>query len=268
MDNQSTDNSTSQVNDFVGMLSTELQNHPSASKFKGKSASDVFQSYTNLESLINKKQEGLIRIPGENASNDEKKTFYRSLGVPDKPEDYSAPDFEDLYESLPGGKNWKPHQGMDTWFRKQAHELGLTPKQFEKLYKNQIAFTISEQKNINENMKQYTKKIFGDKYDDAIKTANRALDKMTKDQQDQLKNDVGIDPKITMILSTFGKNLGESQSPDGSGSSMASGQTLIELKKRRDEIRNTKEYRNGNAKTPEVIEVNKITQKIVALERK
>lgn len=262
--NQTTDNQTP---DFISMLSPEMQSHPSAVKFKGKGAGDVFQAYTNLESLVNKKQEGMVRIPGADASDDDRLAFHKALGVPEKPDAYGLPDFSDLHESLPGGKDWKPHAGMDQWFRQQAHELGLTPAQFQKLYKSQIAFTIAEQKNISEGLKQHTQKMFGDKYDDAVKAANRALSRMPAEQQKQFADDIGNDPKITMLLYSFGQNLGESQSPDGAGAPMSGVQAIEELKKKREEIRNTKEYRNGTTKTPAVIEVDKLTQQIIALEK-
>jgi len=228
--------------DFVGLLSSESQTLPSAQKFKGKSPDDFFKSYTNLESLVNKKQEGMVRIPGADASDDDRRAFHKSLGVPDKPDAYPLPDFADLHESLPGGKDWKPHAGMDKWFRQQAIELGLTPVQFGKLYKSQIAFQLEEMKAIDKAQEDHIRSSYGDRYDTAIKEAQRAAGRLSPETQQLVKSSIGKNPVITRVLQEIGAKLGESQSPEGAGAPAGNEQEFGSLIENYKQITATKEY--------------------------
>jgi hypothetical protein len=242
--NQGTDNQTTQTTDFISMLSPEMQSHPAAAKFKGKGAGDVFQAYNNLESLVNKKQEGMVRIPGADASDDDRRAFHKALGVPEKPDAYELPDFSDLHESLPGGKDWKPHAGMDQWFRDQAIELGLTPAQFQKLYKSQIAWQVKELQELDKAQADSIRSLYGNRYDAAIKEAQRAAGRLSPETQQLVKSDIGKYPVITRVLQELGATLGESQSPDGAGAPAISN-TRADLQKRLNDISNDPDYWNS-----------------------
>lgn len=262
---QSTDNQTggNQAVDFVGLLSPESQALPSAQKFKGKTPDDFFKSYTNLESLVNKKQEGLVRIPGTDASDDDRQAFFKALGVPEKPDAYSLPDFTDLHESLPGGKDWKPHAGMDAWFRQQAHELGLTPAQFSKLYKSQIAFQINEMKAIDKAQEDHLRSSYGDRYDTAIKEAQRAAGRLSPETQQLVQSSIGKNPVLTRVLQEIGAKLGESQSPDGAGAPAGNEQEFSSLIQQYKDITASKEYKdNKNATVTKALELQAKIQQI------
>jgi hypothetical protein len=266
--NQGTDNQTgSAPADFISMLSPEMQSHPAAAKFKGKGAGDVFQAYNNLESLVNKKQEGMVRIPGADASDDDRRAFHKALGVPEKPDAYELPDFSDLHESLPGGKDWKPHAGMDQWFRDQAIELGLTPAQFQKLYKSQIAWQVKELQELDKAQADSIRSLYGNRYDAAIKEAQRAAGRLSPETQQLVKSDIGKYPVITRVLQELGATLGESQSPDGAGAPMGATQELDELNSKYEKIINSPEYQSGK-KASMVKEAEGLLSRILFLKGK
>lgn len=70
-------------------------NPASLAKFNGKEVIDLARSYGELEKMIGKKQEGLVKLPGEGASEEEIRAFYSALGVPESPDAYeiTPPDF-------------------------------------------------------------------------------------------------------------------------------------------------------------------------------
>jgi len=76
------------------------------------------------------KHEGFVRLPGKDASAEEKMAFYKALGVPEKPEDYGLSS-GDAESNLPEGMYWDDE--FATSFSKTAHSLGLTPSQVQGL---------------------------------------------------------------------------------------------------------------------------------------
>jgi hypothetical protein len=80
------------------------------------------------------KSEGLVKVPGADATPEEVTAYHRSIGVPEKPEDYGvkAP------EKLPDGVSWD--EAMATKFASVAHAAGLTPVQVAKLQEFQVGY--------------------------------------------------------------------------------------------------------------------------------
>lgn len=84
------------------------------------------------------KTEGMLKLPGEAATDDERNAFtaalHKHLGVPEAPDGYGikAP------ESLPDGVSWD--DGMAGEFAKVAHSIGLTPAQVAKLQEFQVGY--------------------------------------------------------------------------------------------------------------------------------
>lgn len=94
-----------------------------------------FKQHESAQSLIGKKTAG-IEIPGEGASEEVTKAFYKALGVPDSAEGYQyAPpdvskepeDFQKVVAEL------SKDDSLVKAMQAQAHKIGLTPKQFTEL---------------------------------------------------------------------------------------------------------------------------------------
>lgn len=89
----------------------------SMSKFE-KGIPDLAKSYAELE----KKQSQAISVPNEKATEEEKALYRKTMGVPEKPEDYKLGDVE-----LPDGIT--TDEAMQAEYLKIAHEANMSDAQ-------------------------------------------------------------------------------------------------------------------------------------------
>lgn len=99
--------------------------------------------YTDLKSFVKAfkdnmtaaraKSEGLVKVPGQDATDEDRAAYYKAIGVPDDPKGYGikAP------EKLPDGVKWD--DSLSEKFAGIAHQAGLTPSQVAKLTEWQVA---------------------------------------------------------------------------------------------------------------------------------
>lgn len=263
-----------QVTDFTTILSKEYQDNPSIALFKGKSPDDFAKAFVNAQSLIGKKTiekipEGMVKVPGDNSTDEERSSYFRAIGVPENPDNYESPDL---------GKDFRKDEKLEQWFKATAHKHGMTPTQFKGLYQD----FVENQKLQVSAVGESTKKLYGDKFDEAMKVANRAVSKLPDEIKKQIEPYIGFDPILTQVLHSFGGLLGESQSPDVGGSSTGSMAELEALIKKANELTYSPDYSNrsvwekANEFQAKAIELGKklgvppyeITRKIVERNRK
>jgi hypothetical protein len=115
------------------------------------------------------KTEGMVRVPGENATPDEIAAYYKAIGVPDKPEDYGLQAPAKLPEGV------QHDAKMEAAFLEKAREMGLNAKQVQALrdfqldYVGQtVAASRAEMAKVVEAEKAELKTKFGDKLDATI----------------------------------------------------------------------------------------------------
>jgi len=84
------------------------------------------------------KTEGLVKVPGQDATPEDRAAYLKAIGVPDDPKGYDIKQ----PEKLPDGVSWD--QGLSEKFAGVAHEIGLTPAQVAKLQEWQVG-SIAEQ---------------------------------------------------------------------------------------------------------------------------
>ncbi len=89
--------------------------------------SDHFKLGEELQS-IKGKIEGTVKVPGENATEQEVLTFRQAMGIPVKPEDYKIER-----PTLPEGMPYD--ELMEKTFRDTAINLNMTPQQVQGIYK-------------------------------------------------------------------------------------------------------------------------------------
>jgi len=102
-------------------IAEDLRTHPSLADFKD--VGSLAKSYVETKALVGKRVDGLVKIPGEQATADEVTAWRKAIGVPEQPDGYTV--------RLPDGVT--VHAETLAAFRKRAHDLGLTPKQAEAL---------------------------------------------------------------------------------------------------------------------------------------
>lgn len=79
------------------------------------------------------KSEGLVKIPGQDATDEDRAAYYKAIGVPDDPKGYGIKP----PEKLPDGVKWD--DSLSEKFAGIAHQAGLTPAQVAKLTEWQVA---------------------------------------------------------------------------------------------------------------------------------
>lgn len=147
----------------------------------------LFDGYKNAQTLIGKKSTG-VEIPGEGASDDAVKSFYKALGVPESPDGYSyqAPDISGEDEKV---KEYLTEAAKDDTFMKamraKAHESGVTPKQFQALAAAVDAWkledaktTVAAAKQQGEQRQAKFKELYGDKAEYVERVAKETFAKV------------------------------------------------------------------------------------------
>jgi hypothetical protein len=196
-------------------LPDDLRSDPLASKYPN--VVELFKGLKEANGLIGKKTEGMVRIPTEQSTPEEKSAFLKSIGVPDKPENYALPKLGDGVTVDPG---------LEKWFRETGHKHGLTGNQFSALVAD---YTALEQQQLQQSVSALQAH-YGDKYGDAVKAANAALGKLPKDMQDIVNK--SRDVTVFYVLEQFGRLLGEDAFPLGDqkqSSTAADQERLLEI---------------------------------------
>lgn len=120
------------------------------------------------------KTDGMVKVPGAEATDEERAAFFAALGRPEKPEGYGLTK----PEKLPDGVEWD--EGMSGKFAEVAHKIGLTPAQAAALRDFQLSY-VGEQAAASRNAtlaameaeKAELKKTFGDGIGKAVESAQR-----------------------------------------------------------------------------------------------
>lgn len=163
-------------------------------KFKGKSEEDIVKSHIELETMANKKLEGMVKIPGDDASDEDKAAFKTALGVPDNVEAYDLTIPEGVTEA-----DAAVFKGMGETVAAAALEAGVPPSMIKPVYDKAVATLAQQNKEAEEaGMKIITDEIdsqkteLGEKYPIMVEGVARTIEKMESGE------------KFKTIMNTFG----------------------------------------------------------------
>jgi uncharacterized protein with PIN domain len=81
----------------------------------------VFKSLHDTKAALSQRQDGMVKLPGAQATPEEKAAFHRALGVPESVDDYQITP----PEKLPEGVEFD--EGQLSAFREFAHANGIPP---------------------------------------------------------------------------------------------------------------------------------------------
>lgn len=204
-----------------------------------KSGDDMVSAYkTQAEGM-----KDLVRIPGDDASDEDKAAYRQAMGVPDSADGYELQVPKDMPEGLTYDNE------LATKFKAKSHELGLTPAQAQGLhdmqmehmtgrlegYQKQVADQAAEREAevaakadaATEDLIKAWGKQGSESYNENLALANRALAAGGEDLKAELhdKGVFGKDGEVLMpafvkLLSVHGKALYGEGNPhlgDGSG---------------------------------------------------
>lgn len=149
------------------MLPEDLRGNASVTKFAKDGKVDVsnsLKSYIELEKRLGNS----IRIPGAEATAEEKDAFRKQLGVPGAPADYG----------IQAGSDNEIDKSMVDGFLKTAHDAGLTKGQAEVLYGWWGEFSEQVQAKSGEKVKEIETKLknqYGDDFDRVTRDAKKTF---------------------------------------------------------------------------------------------
>lgn len=216
-------------------------NDPDPDKVFGK----IAESYFNLE----KHAGGAVRIPGENATPEERRAFYARLGVPEKPEGYG------IEVKVPEGLPWdKAAEGR---FVSKAHELGLTKAQVQGVLDHylgdvQAAVTAQAQAKAATAESAYgeMQKEWGGLTDRNVALVQRVVKEFGGDEFAGYLDESGLgnDPRLMRFVHKVGGMLLEDNLIQG-GTTL--GITKLDAKAELDKIMTSPEYMKGDKATIE-----------------
>lgn len=176
-------------------LPGQLQGNEHLSQYS--TLGDLAQKFVDLQA----KSDRLVELPGEDADDEAKAAFYRSLGRPDEPDGYELSTPENREELGFTDE-------ADAAYRQKAHELGLSKEQAEQLHAWQLERTGSaldamkqQQKAAQEEGIQNLRKEWGDRFDERIAKAQRAFQHFGGEELLQYLKDTGQNESPALIKS-------------------------------------------------------------------
>lgn len=202
---------------WMAQLPDDLKSHADLTQFS--KLGDLGKTYLELKGKL----EGTVKVPGENATPEEKTSFYKALGRPDTPEGYEL-----NRPALPPDIIYDENQ--EKMFRKFAHDNGLSGQQAKAVFDLYHEQVLESVKVFNETAERARteaettlKKEWGEKFNGNLETAKRALKEFGGDEVVNFMNKSGLG-NIPLIIKLFQK-IGDAMSEDKfkAGSLEASG---------------------------------------------
>lgn len=174
---ENNDSASSAGSNWYDTLGDDFKANPSIQKFK--SPTDLAKSYVNLEKMIGKDK---VVLPNEKSTPEELNAFYNKLGKPQDISGYKTPELQIENKEL-----LMKEQTLEA-FKKKAHDLNLTDKQFAELYGfyhelNIESFNGFQQSQIDSRAKSETelRREWGNAYDSKVDSAQQVVNKYFKD---------------------------------------------------------------------------------------
>ena len=195
--------------DWYQGTSEDVYGDPSLAAFKdddGKiNGTNVLKSYVHGQREMGKDK---VNIPGENATDEDKRAFQYKMGLPENKEDYKL---------LKEGEESQDKEFFDA-FKTKAYELGIMPKQARALIDFYGEHSSAQLDVMDTKNKQGVadginnlKTEWGDTYDGNINLAQRAIQTYADENFVNLLNESGMgnNPQMIKLFANVGKAMGE-----------------------------------------------------------
>ena len=177
-----------------------------------KTIGELGKAYLDLHG----KSANAVQLPGKDATDEDRATFYQRLGRPDKPDGYQ---FEEV--KLPEGLEYS--KDIEKEFRKVFHDHGLSNEQAANIHKSYMGMLVSEHKKLGDLSKQYQEKTiqtlkgeWKDDYSSNVELATRGIKKAgelagVSEDLTKFMNDsrLGDHPLFLKVFHAIGKAISE-----------------------------------------------------------
>lgn len=232
--------------DLKEVLGEELAANKTFEKFSKSEnfTQDLAKSYAELEKMVGKPGVG---VPGEDATDEQKASFYKAMGVPDEPAGYEfkRPD------NIPEDQYDQAH--ADKWAQifKENNIPASAANALREQFMNEVAEQLGE---FNKNSEEATKKLdesytkaFGDKKLEVTQAVKATLEKAIPDVetrkalQEKMPDEALL--AIGMLDQYYKKTYGMSDTNHGDGGN-ASGQSMDGLRQEAQKLMSSDAYRD------------------------
>lgn len=227
---------------FRDHLSDEYKDDSSIKDFKDLDG--LIKSYKNAQSMIG----GSIRIPGEEASADERAEFFEKIkdvpGVGKMPDPTNEAEIRAFYQKLgcpenPEGYELELPEGASVAgfeeFIEAAHSAGLTSSQLQVLAEVNLQREMAKAESFQssrEAAKATLQEVFGDNFENKLASAKQAAamyaERAPEAVQELLNSEAGNNPALVMMLADLGSSLKE-DSHKGTESAPSHGMSLNDV---------------------------------------
>lgn len=213
-----------------------------------KSLADVKDIVTLAKNYVNTKKlvGGSVRLPGDDASEEEVAEFYNKLGRPESPDKYSKLD----KSSLPEGTEW--NEELESSYYQWAHAAGLSDKQANAMLQKYNEFTQAHAKNQEQSgsikmaeAAESLRKQLGSAYDQTVSMAKRFFKQNADEEVAEFVESSGLGnhPGFIKFVANIAKRTIADHSIDGFAGTENFGMTPSDAKAKIAEVR-------GDAKHP------------------
>jgi len=199
-------------------LDDDVKNDPNISKYKGNFV-NMAKGHIELAKLVGRK--GVI-VPAENATDEERSTFYNSLGRPETADAYKLAPLENAHKEL----ITTPETEKE--YKELAHKIGLTQAQAEALNTWQATrlnqALINRDKAETEAMNEAVKALrqeWAGQFDANTALANKVVLKFGGQGAIDAFGDLGNNPAVMKFLANIGKKISEDALNRGEHSDLA-----------------------------------------------
>lgn len=196
---------------FHDYLPDDLREDPTMSQFK--TLDNLGKSYTSLRKTYGKEK---FTIPTDDSPEEEWKTYYEAVGVPDDPAAYELKPhsaYEEDWENIE-----EQYKAQEENFRKLMTELKVPKKAAEKLWEQSQQETVNNIQQMQEEQRkrlesEWTelKNEWRNEFDNKVKYAQGLANTVLNQKDMQWLQSRGLDkePKMYEILSKFGALVSE-----------------------------------------------------------
>lgn len=164
------------------------------------SMDDLFKSYDNAQSMIGKRT-----VPSSNAGDEEWQEFYKTLGVPDAPDQY---ELNSEFEDVPDGF---PVDDLRARAAELAHKAGLTPKQASDLWNNYMGLEVEAMKKmetqnadrqaqLDKEFDELSSSMFGDSFKEKAAQAEQFLNNVLPEELKGVVDTIRDNPKAMLAM--------------------------------------------------------------------
>lgn len=228
-------NETPPVEDWRASLPEDLRAEKSLESFRD--IGSLAKSYVETKKLVGSKTEGMVKVPGEGATPEERAAFHKAIGVPEAPTAYKITRPESALDGT-----WDEHAEAD--FLTRAHQAGLTQAQVSQVvdwYGKFIAGQLTKAQQEAQATATRLKEEWGPNYDPMVGRANRAVQEFGGDEVVDFlaKTGLGRHPLMVKTFAKIGNALVEHGALAASG---PAGMTAAEAQAKIDEIRRDKKH--------------------------